>query len=63
MKSTNPPFLRNGQNKDTARFLHEVGAVGANFEGTLLVSSTGDLVATLLRTKSGVQFSSLPVAK
>lgn len=52
-----------GPRQHSARFLHEVGAVGADFEGTLLVSSTGDLVATLLRTKSGIQFSSLPVAK
>lgn len=52
-----------GPREHAARFLHELGSVPADFEGTLFITSTRDIICTLLRTKKGILLSSLPVAK
>ncbi|MDA2930534.1 PQQ-dependent sugar dehydrogenase [Acidobacteria bacterium AH-259-O06] len=51
-----------GPLKQTARFLQELATVPADFEGTLLIASTEDIAVVLLRTKRGLQLSSIPVA-
>lgn len=51
-----------GPRQQTARFIEELVELGSNFDGTLTIASDQPVIATLLRTKGSVHFSSIPVA-
>ena len=60
--ATNTTFLSLGPGQDVAAFLPELfGDIEADFQGTILINSPLPLVATVLRTATGIVSSSLPI--
>ena len=60
--ATNTTFLSLGSGQHVAAFLPELfGDIEADFQGTILINSPLPLVATVLRTATGIVSSSLPI--
>ena len=50
-----------GPEEQISSFVHEFGDIPADFQGTINVSATGDVIVTVIRTRAGIHSASLPV--